>query len=156
MTQSKTDVTRGRCQCRALEYEFEGKPKWVMHCHCESCRRAVSSAVATYVGVDISQFRYLKGDPAIYQSSPGVQRYFCPTCGSPMAYAGSRWPKEVHLFIGTLENPAKFPPTGHAHIGEAVAWFDVHDDLPRFERTVKDGKPVAKGAVAAKASPAKT
>ena len=145
MTQSKQDVTRGRCQCRALEYEFEGKPKWVMHCHCESCRRATSSPVATYVGVHIEQFRYLKGDPAIYESSPGVQRYFCPKCGSPMAYAGARWPKEVHLFIGTLEDPTKFPPTGHANVGEQVAWFDVHDDLPRFEKTSKEGKAVAKG-----------
>ncbi len=29
----KPPVTRGRCQCRAVEYEFEGAPKWVMHCH---------------------------------------------------------------------------------------------------------------------------
>ena len=62
MSAAKVQTTRGRCQCRSIEYEFEGKPKWVMHCHCESCRRAVSSAVATYVGVDIGQFRYLKGE----------------------------------------------------------------------------------------------
>lgn len=145
-TAAKPEVTRGRCHCRSIEYEFEGKPKWVMHCHCESCRRAVSSAVATYVGVNIDQFRYLKGDPSIYESSPGVKRYFCPKCGSPMAYAGSRWPKEVHLFHGTLEDPGQWPPTGHAHIEEQVVWFDVHDDLPRFEKTrTKDAKPVAKG-----------
>ena len=146
MTAPKTDTTRGHCLCRAIEYEFEGAPKWVMHCHCESCRRAVSSALATYVGVNIDQFRYLKGTPAIYESSPGVKRYFCPTCGSPMAYAGSRWPKEVHLMHGTLDDPAKFPPTGHAHIGERIGWFDVHDDLPRFKETAgRDAKPVAKG-----------
>ncbi len=67
MTAPKTDTTRGHCLCRAIEYEFEGAPKWVMHCHCESCRRAVSSALATYVGVNIDQFRYLKGTPAIYE-----------------------------------------------------------------------------------------
>ena len=44
-------TTRGRCQCRAIEYAFEGAPKWVMHCHCASCRRAVSSPLATYIGV---------------------------------------------------------------------------------------------------------
>ena len=32
-------VTKGHCQCRDIEYEFTGEPKWVMHCHCESCRR---------------------------------------------------------------------------------------------------------------------
>ena len=60
----KTAVTTtGRCQCRAIEYQFSGEPKWVMHCHCESCRRAVSSAVATYVGVRLEQFSYLQGEP---------------------------------------------------------------------------------------------
>jgi hypothetical protein len=138
---SKADpvITKGHCLCKNIEYEFDGAPKWVMHCHCQSCRRAVSSAVATYVGVDIGQFRYLKGEPSIYESSPGVKRYFCPTCGSPMAYAGSRWPREVHLFHGTLANPAQWPPTGHAHVEEQVTWFDVHDELPRFEKTASKG-----------------
>ena len=152
MSSPKPEITHGRCHCRNIEYEFEGKPKWVMHCHCESCRRAVSSAVATYVGVNIDQFRYLKGEPAIYESSPGVKRYFCPTCGAPMAYAGARWPKEVHLFLGTLEDPSKFQPTGHAHITEQVTWFDVHDDLPRFEKVAtKDAKPVRRGPKKVKA-----
>ncbi len=102
----KTAVTTtGRCQCRAIEYQFSGEPKWVMHCHCESCRRAVSSAVATYVGVRLEQFSYLQGEPTVYESSPGVKRYFCAKCGSPMAYAGARWPGEVHLFHGTLAGP---------------------------------------------------
>lgn len=152
MSAAAPPITKGRCLCRAIEYEFSGKPKWVMHCHCESCRRAVSSAVATYVGVDIDQFHYLKGEPAIYESSPGVKRYFCPTCGSPMAYAGSRWPKEVHLFHGTLADPSQWPPTGHAHIGEQVMWFDVHDDLPRYEKVAAgDTKPKHKGPKARKA-----
>src|SRR5262245_60362325 len=101
----RTPSTTGHCQCGAIEYQFTGEPKWVMHCHCESCRRAVSSAVATYIGVRLEQFSYLKGEPAIYESSPGVKRYFCANCGSPMAYAGARWPGEVHLFHGTLADP---------------------------------------------------
>ena len=60
-------VTKGHCQCRAIEYEFTGEPRWVMHCHCESCRRAVSSPVATYVGVLLDQFSYLKGEPTYYE-----------------------------------------------------------------------------------------
>ncbi len=134
-----TERTTGHCQCGVIRYEFEGKPKWVMHCHCESCRRAVSSVVATYIGVRVDQFRYLQGEPAVYESSPGVKRYFCARCGSPMAYAGSRWPGEVHLFHGTLSNPSQWPPTGHAHIGEQLPWFDAHDTLPRFENVAARG-----------------
>ena len=139
-------TTKGYCQCRAIEYAFEGAPKWVMHCHCESCRRAVSSPVATYIGVSLDQFRYLKGEPASYESSPGVLRYFCTRCGSPMAYTGKDWPGEVHLFHGTLADPSKWPPTGHAHVLEQVPWFEVSDHLPRFAATAgKGAKPVRKG-----------
>ena len=67
----KAVTTTGRCQCRAIEYQFTGEPKWVMHCHCESCRRAVSSAVATYVGVRLEQFSYLKGEPTVYEFFAG-------------------------------------------------------------------------------------
>lgn len=144
-TKAKT-TTHGRCFCRAIEYEFEGKPKWVMHCHCESCRRSASSVLATYVGVKLEQFRYMKGEPSFWESSPGVKRYFCGACGAPMAYVGARWPGEVHLFHGTLDDPSQWPPTGHVHTDEQLPWFEVHDELPRY-KTVggKDKTPVRHG-----------
>jgi hypothetical protein len=139
-------ITRGHCQCRAIAYEFEGAPKWVMHCHCASCRRAVASAVATYLGVSLEQFRYLKGQPASYASSAGVLRSFCPTCGTPLTYTGANWPGEVHLLHGSLADPGQWPPTGHAYVGEQVAWFEVSDQLPRYLTTAgKGAKPICSG-----------
>jgi hypothetical protein len=135
MNDTPDSLTTGRCHCGDIAFEFEGKPKWVMHCHCESCRRGASSVIATYVGLRASQFRYTRGAPAFYASSPGVKRYFCSRCGVPVAFTGERWPDEVHIFYGTLDDPARWVPTGHAYVGEQVPWFDVHDDLPRFETT---------------------
>lgn len=139
--------TQGRCLCGAIRYEFEGKPKWVGHCHCASCRKHTSSAVATFVGVPITQFDYLEGTPAAYESSPAIWRYFCSACGTPMAYTDDkRWPGEVHLYIGTLEHPEKFPATVHVNIQEQLPWFEVHDDLPRYENFGgKGAPPVRKG-----------
>jgi hypothetical protein len=139
-------LNQGHCLCGTIKYEFEGKPNWVGYCHCESCRRHTSSAVATFVGVKVAQFRYLEGTPASYQSSEGVWRYFCPTCGSPMAYTNdSRWPGEVHLYIGTLANPGDFVPTAHVHSGEQLPWLEIQDELPRVERTGKGQKPARHG-----------
>jgi hypothetical protein len=140
-------TTRGRCQCRAIAYEFEGAPKWVMHCHCASCRRAVSSPLATYVGVRLEQFRYVTDEPTAYASSAGVQRYFCRTCGTPMAYTSAHWPGEIHLLHGTLEDPAQWPPTGHAFVGGQLPWFEVADHLPRYLTTAgKGATPLRHGA----------
>jgi hypothetical protein len=139
-------LTTGHCMCRAVRYEFTGKPHWVMHCHCASCRRAVSSLVATYIGVKLDKFRYTAATPKAYPSSPGVLRHFCGDCGTPIAYTGDRWPTEVHLYHGTLADPALWPPTGHAHIVEQVPWFDAHDALPRFESIAgKGAKPLRVG-----------
>ncbi len=149
---SSTPKTKGHCLCGAIAYEFTGKPLWVSHCHCETCRRHTSSAVATFVGVKLDQFSYLQGTPASYQSSPDVWRYFCATCGSPMAYTSDkRHPGEVHLYIGTLENPEQFVPKGHVHAGEQLPWFEVHDELPRFEKMGLGAEPLRKGPRSKKA-----
>lgn len=141
-------TSRGRCLCGAIRFEFEGDPLWVAYCHCESCRRHTSSSVATVVGVKVDQFQYLEGTPAAYESSPGVWRYFCPTCGSPMAYTSdARHPGEVHLYVGTLEAPSRFVPKGHVHVAEQLPWFEVSDDLPRYERLGGKGvEPVRRGS----------
>lgn len=132
-------VSTGHCLCKAVRYEFTGKPRWVMHCHCASCRRAAGSAVATYVGLTLAQFRWIGEPPRGYASSPGVVRSFCPMCGTPVAYTGERWPTEIHLYHGTLADPAAWPPTGHAHITEQLPWFEVHDRLPRYETVAGRG-----------------
>jgi hypothetical protein len=133
-------VTRGRCLCGEIKYEFDGKPKWVGYCHCESCRRQTSSLVAAYLGVKVDQFDYLEGTPATFESSPGVWRYFCGKCGSPMAFTDDqRFPGEVHLFIGSLEHPEAFKPTLHGYCDEKIPWFEVHDDLPRYGKLAGKG-----------------
>ena len=141
----KPKTTRGHCLCGAIEYAFSGEPRWVAHCHCESCRRATSSAFATYVGVGLDQFQYLKGEPTAYSSSPGVQRYFCPTCGSPLAFVGNKWPGEIHLYAGSLENPDAIQPRGHVNVAEQLVWADVHDELPRYATFAKDAGPLRRG-----------
>ena len=146
LSSGEEPVTRGHCLCKAVSYEFTGKPRWVMHCHCASCRRAVGSALATYVGIKSENARYTGATPLKHESSPGAFRHFCGTCGTPIAYTGARWPDEIHFYHGTLEDPSEWPPTGHAHVVEQVAWFEVHDELPRFEALAgKGAKPARIG-----------
>ena len=123
--------TTGHCLCGDLAYEFDGAPNWVSYCHCDSCRRHTSSAVAAFVGLDVSRTRYTKGTPVRYVSSPGVTRSFCGRCGSPMSYEGKNFPGEVHFYIGTLSDPAALAPTVHVHVAEKLPWFDTRDVLPR-------------------------
>jgi hypothetical protein len=132
---------RGRCLCGDVAFEFTGKPLWVAHCHCESCRRATSSPFTTYVGVRKDAFRLLSGTIRTYASSPGVERGFCPRCGSPVTFTGERWPDEVHLFAATLEDAATLAPRAHVNFAESLPWADLHDALPRYDGFGAGAKP---------------
>jgi len=138
-------TTTGRCLCGAIRYEFRSAPEWVVHCHCDSCRRQVSSPLATFVGVLHKNFRFIAGAPNAYASSPGVSRSFCGACGSPIAYEAERLPDEIHLFHGTLDDPGDLAPTAHVFTEERVAWFEVHDELPRYARGVRGMTPIGHG-----------
>ncbi len=139
-------TTTGRCLCGHIRYRFEGEPSWVAHCHCESCRRQTSSAVATFVGVRRDRVVFTSGAPAVYQSSPGVDRSFCPRCGAPIAYENeAAFPGETHLYIGTLDHPERFAPASHVFTDEQLSWFEVVDDLPRFGESGRNAQPLRLG-----------
>ncbi|MHB2168128.1 GFA family protein [Alsobacter sp. R-9] len=141
-----TDTTSGRCLCGGIRFSFTGKPKWVAYCHCESCRRATSSPIAAWIGLEKDQFAWDAGSPAAIASSPGVVRRFCPTCGSPLSYEGDRWPTEIHVYVASLDDPSAVVPRAHVNVGEQLPWFEVHDAWPRWESVgSRDVPPVRRG-----------
>jgi len=137
--------TTGRCLCAAVQYEYEGVPEEVIHCHCESCRRHTSSPVATFVMVKASMLKFTQGQPKEFGSSPGVRRSFCAECGSPIAYRSDRRPEIVDLYVGTLDDASVAAPWCHVHSGEQLAWFEILDELPRFEGSRRGASPIRHG-----------
>jgi len=136
-------MLKGHCLCGAVRFETAAQPLWVAHCHCESCRRATSAAIATYAGFPAAQVAWSGQPRHIYRSSPGVERGFCPRCGSPMSFAGEKWPGEIHLFLASFEDPAALAPTAHVHVGEQLAWLKLADGLARYQTTSGEGPPLA-------------
>lgn len=125
----------GGCLCGAVRYRVTRKPRWIAHCHCQSCRRQTGSPMTTFVGVDSDALTYLAATPQRYESSPQVWRSFCGRCGSAIAFEATRWPGEVHLYLGSLDRPEDFPPQGHVHVAEQIPWLHIADDLPRHAQS---------------------
>ena len=115
----------GGCLCGAIRFRAEGDPKWTGYCHCASCRRHTGAPVSAYAGYAAEKVTVIKGTPAEYASSPGVRRGFCPKCGSTLTYRGDRWPGEVHIHVGAFDDPAAFPPRGHAFAEERLRWMHL-------------------------------
>ena len=128
-------ITRGRCLCGQVTFEYEGPENWSGHCHCESCRRNTSSPFTSFLGVAKTAYRYTGKMPAAYESSPGVRRLFCATCGSPVAYESDRWPEETHFYAASLEKPEAYRPEFHVFWSEKVPWIDLADDLPKYDHS---------------------
>lgn len=130
------DVVRGgRCLCGAIRFRATGAPKWVAHCHCESCRRQTGSAFATYAGYRTDRVAFEGAPLGRFASSPGVTRSFCTRCGTPLAFEGARWPDEVHLFLATFDDPNALTPKAHVNTVEQLTWVHLADGLPRYELT---------------------
>jgi hypothetical protein len=143
---TEPEVTTGGCLCGAVRWQFTGRPRWVMHCHCKDCRRANASAIATYIGVKTERAAWIAGTPARYESSPGAERLFCGRCGTSVGYVGKRWPDEVHFLHANLDDPTLWPPTAHAYAKDQLPWFEAHDDLPRYRELAGRGvEPVRRG-----------
>jgi hypothetical protein len=51
-------VTKGRCLCGRVSFEYQGPEIWRDHCHCESCGRNTSSPFTTWFGVSNSAYRF--------------------------------------------------------------------------------------------------
>jgi hypothetical protein len=133
---------KGRCLCGAVRFTARGEPRWVAHCHCDSCRRATSAPVVTYAGFMADQVEWKAEKPALFHSSQGVERGFCARCGSPISFTGEKWPDEVHLFVASFEEPNNFAPTSHVHVAEKLAWLHLGDGLPRYATTPREGPPI--------------
>lgn len=124
---------RGSCLCGAVRYEITGSFLFLGHCHCSRCRKSHGAAFATWGILEPGQFRWVHGEEAVrrYESSPGRERCFCGTCGSPLASMHGGATGEV--VIGTLDDDPGARPREHIFVGSRAPWHEITDTLPRHE-----------------------
>ena len=125
----------GGCMCGAVRYETKGQPFSVAHCHCESCRKHTGAPVVTLAGFLKDQVSFNGEERSLYESSPGAIRAYCDRCGTPLTWEGDGGEigMIVELHLSTFDNPEALVPTAHAFYPERLPWFDIADDLPRYD-----------------------
>ncbi len=125
---------RGRCLCGAVTFEAEGAPRWVAHCHCQSCRRATGAPITTYVCFANADFRFTGVEPAKFQSSADATRRSCPRCASPISYENANLSDEIHIHISALDNAGAYHPQAHVFCVDALPWLKIDDGLRRHDK----------------------
>jgi hypothetical protein len=125
-------MSKGHCLCGAVSWKYTGAETWACYCHCDDCRRNCAAPVVAFIGVPLDGFKWTGATPKVYASSKGVQRHFCDTCGTPMAFQAEHYAEEIHLFAASLEQPEEFAPAFHVHYSEKLSWLHINDSLPKY------------------------
>ncbi|MDH4558979.1 GFA family protein [Pseudomonas sp. BN417] len=124
------ELHTGGCQCGQLRYTIEAPLDDVAHCHCSICRRTTGGIVTTWATVPLASFRWTAGTPAEYASSSNAVRYFCPRCGSQLAFFTQLAPDSLDITVATLDQPENAPADRHIWVTSKLPWLSLDPQLP--------------------------
>lgn len=127
---SSDAIAEGGCQCGRHRFSITAAPFAVSYCHCNESRRATGAPVAVLAGVHDDAVDFTE-PPATFASSAHAQRWFCPDCGTPLAYRDRRLPGELYLLVGAFDEPERLTPQRHAFTSRQLPWLHIADELPR-------------------------
>ena len=127
-------MTLGHCLCKAIQYKLTPPVASAADCHCESCRRANSSAFVSWGRVAKEQISVSSGKDFLkrFESSPGAYREFCKQCGSQLFMQYESESEWIYFTFGSLESLPNKIPDKHFSFEEHVSWFSLNDKLPRY------------------------
>lgn len=129
----------GGCACEALRYEVTAAPSDPAFCHCHTCQGVSGAPVLAYASAPAEAFRWTRGEPRCYRSSPEAIRTFCATCGAQLTMQLDARPDVIDFTIATLDDPDPIAPAFHIWDRSRIAWLRLADPAPRFPR----GRPAA-------------
>lgn len=135
-------MVSGSCLCGRLAFEVEGPFQLMTNCHCTYCRKVHGATFATYVAAPATGFKWVSGngEQASYASSSGMERGFCPTCGSkvPLGSAG-----DTRFFpAGLLDGDPGVRPEANIFAAFKAPWHEIPDGEATFD-TAPPGYPDA-------------
>lgn len=127
----------GQCACGAVKFGFDTDPDFSAHCHCLDCKKASGGEAATFFAVPEDDFTLLSGNPKsfhyIADSGNGLDRSFCPECGSRLFTSNLEgFPGLVFVGIGGLDQPERVGPKLEMFTKRRLNWKQPLD-MPQFE-----------------------
>jgi hypothetical protein len=126
----------GGCLCGAVAYVLDGPPIKRRYCHCGRCRKALSAAHAANLRTSADAVRFTRGEERLaHYRLPEARSFttgFCSQCGSPQP-TRHRDRGIALVPLGSFDDDPGVPALGHIFVGSKAPWFDIADDLPRYE-----------------------
>ncbi|MBT0955888.1 GFA family protein [Alphaproteobacteria bacterium KMM 3653] len=118
----------GRCYCGATRITANQRPRTVVYCHCADCRRWTGAPVGAFAAFGPGDVT-LTPPPAPLTAVKGVDRWSCPTCGSPLAAQFDYLPDQTYVPVGILDQAESLAPELHCHADSRLPWLTLTDGL---------------------------
>lgn len=124
----------GGCACGAVRFRLESAPYDAGWCHCRICQRVSGAPALAFATVPLADWTVTAGEDAIGRIALTAfgTRQFCTRCRSPLTMHVDHQPGEIDVVIAALDAPSAVAPGFHIFTGEAIAWDEIDDGLPRF------------------------
>ena len=129
MAQDRAPVQSGGCKCGAVRYALTAEPYGTHICHCRMCQKAFGAFYAPLTLIRYRDFAWTRGKPAVFLSSPDVERGFCAACGTPLTFA-HRGSEHLDIAVGSLDHPERVKPETQIGIESRMPWAAELAGLP--------------------------
>ena len=112
----------GGCFCGEIRYHIDDGEHLAVSCHCTMCRRTSGAPYVVWLVVPKAGFSYLSGEPKLLDSSEHGTRYFCSSCGTPVACVSDSHPEFIDITLGSLDHPEAVTPTQEIYTDTRLPW----------------------------------
>ncbi len=128
------EILSGGCLCGGVRYRITGPCRDVINCHCENCRRT-HGHIAAYTSVLKSDLELFSQHTLqwYHDESPNTYRGFCNRCGASLFWDTRDDRNKMSVAAGSLDDSGKLKTIGHVYVSEAGKYYEISDELPRFE-----------------------
>jgi hypothetical protein len=125
-------MIQGSCLCLGITFEFDETEILLFNkCYCSNCQKSSGTGSVTQLQVAGPHFHWIGGQELIstYESSPGIHRPFCKTCGSrvPQPHHGGEL---VAVPAGLLEDDPGIRPEISMHTSSKAKWDTIDESIP--------------------------
>jgi len=128
-------MIKGSCLCGSVVLEISSTPNSLSYCHCTRCRKAAGVFSAVLIG-PVGDLTITGGQEQIARYEPEApfvhQRAFCKRCGSSLGDLAT----DDGIYVvaaSVLDNDLGLKPTVHIHTASKPDWYEIGDNLLKFE-----------------------
>ena len=125
-TPQPAEEVKASCLCGANRFTVPHAAGEVWACHCSQCRKTSGHFSASF---DAERITWEARDVAIFATSGGGVREFCPTCGSGLTFAKDG---VTSVEAGVCDGATGGHLTGHCFAGGKGDYYALDDGLPQF------------------------